>query len=281
MSAPVDTSLMGRAWTPLRRRASRLAVCTLACVLLLPVAAATSPDVAQSAGWWHPRKGLSWQIQFSGTVDTSVRAAVYDIDMSEPTSLVRSLHSRGRRVVCYVSAGSFETWRPDASAFPSAVKGRRLDGWPDERWLDIRRLDLLRPIMAARFDRCRAKGFDAVDADNVDGYSNDTGFPLTGAHQFAYNRMLARLAHARGLAIGLKNDLEQVAALQPGFDFAVNEQCMQYRECTMLRPFLRAGKPVFHVEYRLRLGQFCPAARSLRFGSIRKRLALTAWRQAC
>jgi hypothetical protein len=50
---------------------------------------------------------------------------------------------------------------------------------------------------------------------------------------------LANTAHANGLAIGLKNDLNQVAALQPLFDFAVNEQCVQYSECDMLDPFLQ------------------------------------------
>ena len=35
--------------------------------------------------------------------------------------------------------------------------------------------------MAARFDECREKGFDAVEADLVDGYARDSGFPLTAA----------------------------------------------------------------------------------------------------
>ncbi len=32
--------------------------------------------------------------------------------------------------------------------------------------------------MAARVDTCKAKGFDAVKPDNVDGYTNSIGFPL-------------------------------------------------------------------------------------------------------
>ena len=139
----------------------------------------------------------------------------------------------------------------------------------------------MRPIMAARMDRCRAKGFDGVEPDNVDGYSNDTGFPLTGADQRAYNTMLAGLAHARGLSVGLKNDVEQARALQPFFDFAVNEQCRQYKECGRYRPFLRAGKAVFNAEYDLTRSQFCPQARSPGLSSIRKRLNLGVWRRAC
>ncbi len=36
---------------------------------------------------------------------------------------------------------------------------------------------------------------------------------------------LATAAHTRGLAIALKNDLAQVQASDPCFDFAFNESC--------------------------------------------------------
>jgi hypothetical protein len=224
---------------------------------------------------------LSWQWQLSGTIDLSVAANVYDIDLEASSSAVKALHAKGRKVVCYLSAGSFEDWRSDAGRFPAAVKGKALDGWPGERWLDVRQLGVLRPIMAARMDTCRAKGFDGVEADNVDAYDNDSGFPLTASHQLAYNKMLSSLAHARGLAIGLKNDLAQVSALQPYFDFAVNEQCAEYDECEALKPFLSARKAVFHAEYDVPLQQFCPQSQAMGLSSIRKRLDLDAWRQDC
>ena len=100
------------------------------------------------------------------------------------------LHADGSAVVCYISAGSWERWRPDADRFPERVLGRS-NGWPGERWLDIRRRGVLRPIMEARLDMCARKGFDAVEFDNVDGYANRTGFPLTGADQLRYNVFLA------------------------------------------------------------------------------------------
>lgn len=235
-----------------------------------------------AAGWWHPTKGLTWQWQLSGPLDLSVPAQVYDVDLFDTSAAqVSALHAAGRKVICYLDAGSYEPGRPDSAAFPAAVLGAPVEGWPGERWLDIRRLDLLAPIMAARMDLCRSKGFDAVEADNVDGYANNSGFPLTAADQLRYNRWLAGLAHSRALAIGLKNDLDQVAALQPSFDFAVNEQCVQYNECDALVPFLAAGKPVFHAEYELTTAQFCPTARRLGLSSIRKTLDLSAWRQTC
>jgi hypothetical protein len=206
---------------------------------------------------------------------------LYDVDAVTPnTTGTAAVHARGAKAICYVSAGTWEDWRPDAGQFPASVKGSK-NGWPGERWLDIRQVAALRPIMAARMDVCRRKGFDGVEADNVDGYTNDTGFPLTATQQRTYNLMLASVAHARGLAIGLKNDIDQVATLEPHFDFAVNEQCAQYSECGAYRPFLRAGKAVLHAEYGLTTARFCPTSRRLGLSSIRKRLALGVWRQTC
>ncbi len=85
--------------------------------------------------------------------------------------------------MCYLSAGTYENWRPDAAAFSKQIIGKADEGWTGENWLDIRRIDLLAPILQARLDLCKAKGFDAVEPDNVDGYQNETGFPLTAADQ--------------------------------------------------------------------------------------------------
>ncbi len=225
---------------------------------------------------------MSWQWQLTGTLDLSVNADVYDVDLfSTSAAQVRQLHALGRRVICYLNAGAYEPGRPDSTSYPAALLGRELDGWPGERWVDVRRLDLLLPLIAARMDLCAAKGFDGVEPDNVDGYVNDTGFDLTAADEERFNREVARLAHERGLAVGLKNDLDQVDVLEPVFDFAVDEQCAEYRECSRLLPFVKAGKPVLHVEYTVAPSSFCPLGRSLGFSSIRKSTALDASRTPC
>ena len=212
----------------------------------------------------------------------SVVVPVYDVDWATTSAdTVAELHGLGRHVICYVSVGTWESYRSDADQFPDDVLGRELDDFPDERWLDIRRLDVIGPIMAARLDVCRDKGFDAVEPDNVDAYANTSGFPLTGADQLAYNRFLADEAHARGLAIGLKNDLEQVRALEPYFDFAVNEQCFQYSECSRLTPFIAAGKAVFGAEYERTTAAFCPTTTALKLSTIHKRYDLGVYREAC
>ena len=246
----------------------------------LPASAALPDPVACNA-CYVPAVQTSWQWQLQGTIDTSVDVEMYDIDGFDATSgLVDQLHTDGRKVMCYVSAGSWEDWRPDAADFPARVLGRN-NGWPGEKWLDIRRLRVLRPIMQARLDMCQSKGFDAVEFDNVDGYQNATGFPLTGADQLRYDVFLADQAHRRGISAALKNDLGQIDDLLPYFDFALNEQCFQYNECNKLTPFVDAGKAVFGVEYRLATADFCPDANAMDFNFLKKKLSLRAWRVAC
>jgi hypothetical protein len=238
------------------------------------------PSKGKVVGRWVPRRGTPWQWQLSGNLDLTVDAPVYDIDGAGTTAAqVAELHRRGRRAICYVNVGAYENFRSDKGRFPAAVLGKPLEGWPDERWLDIRRTDLLGPIMSARFADCRSKGFDAVEPDNVDGYANNSGFPLTAADQLRYNRWIAGLAHSRGMSVALKNDVEQVGALEPSFDFAVNEQCVEFDECEALMPFIRAGKAVLHVEYGL--AQFCAKTQVLGFSSMRKPQDLGPAREPC
>jgi hypothetical protein len=224
--------------------------------------------------------GLTWQLQLSGRVDTSVKAQVFDIDLlTNSRAVVHHIHGR---VLCYFSAGTNESFRSPSQQYPPSTRGQPLADYPDEQWLDIRRLDKLKPLIERRLDICKRKGFIGADFDNVDGYANESGFPLTAADQLRFNRYLARAAHARGLAAGLKNDLGQVPKLARSFDFAVNEQCFQYHECAVLeRHFIRRGKPVFHVEYKLKPRVFCPRARKLGFSSLYKKLNLGVFRQAC
>ena len=234
---------------------------------------------------WRPALNTSWQIQFDTPVDQTVDALLYDIDLFDnDTAVVAALHALGRKVICYTSVGSWEEWRPDADQFPPAVIGNDYLGWPGEKWLDIRQIDQLAPIIRARLDACRDKGFDGVDPDNLDGYANATGFPLTAQDQLNYNIWLANEAHARGLAIGLKNDVEQIADLLPYFDWIITEDCFDQGWCDQLLPFVAADKAVFAIEYTdmgMTTEQFCPQANALNFNGLLKHRDLDAWREAC
>jgi len=205
---------------------------------------------------------------------------MYDIDLFDASaSLVSSLHSKGRAVVCYFST-QYENWRPDASSFTSAVLGANLDDWPGERYADIRSA-VVRNIMAARLDLALSKGCDGVEPDNVDGYANSNGLGLTANDQLDFNRFLANEAHKRGLSVGLKNDLDQVATLQPAFDWALNEQCNEFGECSYLNPFVTANKAVFGVEYTGSASSFCPNMVTSKFSWLLKDLDLGAKLTQC
>jgi len=238
-----------------------------------------------AADWWHPTFGLTWQWQIGDDdIDTSIKADVYDIDLYLDQSIIDELHAKGRKVICYISVGSWEDWRPDKDQFPPEVLGKDYDGWPGERWLDIRQLDKLAPIMRARLDLCQSKGFDAVEPDNMEIYTNDTGFPLTYEDQLRYALWLADESHKRGLAIGVKNAPEQVKDLVDHFDFVIIEDAFYYDWAEEMKPFIAAGKPVFAAEYTDLGGDFesyCQRSKELKFSTILKNRDLDAWIQTC
>ncbi len=202
-----------------------------------------------------PAPGLTWQWQLQGDADLGLPVDAYDLDLFDtPAADVERLHDDGKVLICYFSAGSVERWRPDADAFPGGAIGEPLDGWPGERWLDVRD-DRVRDVLRGRLDLAVETGCDAVEPDNVDGYQNRTGFELTRADTLDFLGFLAREAHARNLSVGLKNAVGLVDAVVRDFDWALNEECLSYDECGTLRPFLDAEKAVLHVEYVDRAAQ--------------------------
>lgn len=238
---------------------------------------APTPAPTPAPNGWLPTVGQTWQYQLMDTVDLSIKANVYDIDgFDTPASKVKAIHDQGSYAICYISAGSWENWRPDAGQFPASVKGKNLDGWPGEKWLDTRNINALASLMSHRMDMCASKGFDGVEFDNIDGHIQDSGFGISYTQQLTYNKWLADTARAKGLKVGLKNNLDQVSRLVGHYDFAVNEECYEWNECAELTPFINAHKPVFHVEYNHSPSQFCPTTTKLRFSSIKKSLDLKA-----
>jgi hypothetical protein len=260
----------------IRARHSCLALLIAATALLL------GPALPTAAAYWHPRPTTKpWQWQLQGKIDTSIDVPVFDVDGFEtPASTVRSLHRLRSRVVCYLDVGSWESYRPDANRFPRSVIGRRYEGFPNERWLDVRRYRDFAAPLERRFSICERKGFDAVEPDNLAGWENRTGFRIGRGAQLRFNRWVAQQVHRRGMAVALKNDGRQARKLVDEFDFAIVEQCFQYHECGYYKPFVRHGKAVFEAEYELELGQYCETAREIHFSAIGKSEDLFAkpWR---
>lgn len=215
---------------------------------LSPTALVPSPHTVSE--WWRPVPGLTWQWQIGDNeIDLSAEAEIFDIDSYVDQAFIDEIHRRGSRAICYVSVGSWEEWRSDADAFPQQVLGTDYEGWPGERWIDIRRIDVLGPVLRARLDMCQAKRFDGVEPDNIDIYHEDTGFALSYADQIAFARWLVDEAHARGLAIGLKNAPDMVTDTVGFFDFAVTEDAFYEGWIAQMLPFVDADKAVLAAEY--------------------------------
>jgi hypothetical protein len=234
--------------------------------------------------------GTAWQWQLTGTIDTSVDVEVYDVDLfNTEQSVIDALHADSRTVICYFSAGTLEEWRDDAGDFPSDVIGNAMEDWPDEKWLDVR-AEVVRTNMQSRLDVAVSKACDGVEPDNMDGYleDNNSGFDFDGFDQLDYNSFIAEEAHARGLSVGLKNDVDQIVPLEPCFDWALNEECFAYEECDRYAPFVDAGKAVFHVEYvddqadgEALAAEVCGDPAIAGFSTLIKDWDLTEWRIAC
>jgi hypothetical protein len=247
-------------------------------------AAAGSGGSSAADGWWRPEPGTSWQWQLTGKLDTSFDVDAYDIDLfTTPAATITTLHSQGRKVICYFDT-AYEPDRPDSKQL-EPFRGSPIDGWPGQYWLDIREPTVLQ-VMKSRLAMAKDKGCDGVEADDVDARSNDPGFPIKASEQQAFIKAIAGEAHACGMAFGLKNDLEEIGALLSVSDFAVNEECFQYDECDALKSFIAAGKAVFQVEYTesdldAKASEVCSDANALNFDTLIKRLDLDAPRKAC
>jgi hypothetical protein len=249
----------------------------------------TNPPVT-TGDWYRPVPGTTWQWQLQvaqgQTLNISYDVEIYDIDLFDtPASLIEQLHADGRKVICYFSAGSWEDFRSDKDDFDSAAIGNELDGWPGEKWLDVRSANV-RQIMQTRLDLAASKGCDGVEPDNMDGYTNTPGFDFGAADQLDYNRFIANEAHIRGLSVGLKNDLDQIPQLVEYYDFAVNEQCFEYDECDSISPFIDAGKAVLNAEYAAQYindsSTLCADSIGRQFSTLVLNLSLDAsYRDSC
>ncbi|TVY49355.1 hypothetical protein LOCC1_G001016 [Lachnellula occidentalis] len=245
---------------------------------------------ATAGEYWKPASGTSWQIVLQNPpTDTSLNVSVYDIDLFDNNaSTISTLHAQNRKVICYFSAGSYEPNRPDSSQFAESDYGKELKGWPGEHWLNTNSTNV-RTIMSARLALASSKGCDGVDPDNVDGYDNDSGFTLSPSTAVDFLNFLAIAAHGYNMSIGLKNAGAIVNATVGFLQWEVNEQCVQYQECDLFRPFVETGKPVFHIEYpdsapsisSSARNSVCDDAEAHGFSTVLKEMDLNDWVEDC
>jgi len=268
---------------PLRLVSLPILACALACQA---GAHSGSPDPGGSqedTGWWRPTPDRPihwhWQLsqEFAYPRDALPHKTVFDLDGElTDAAIVAQLHALGPdvKVICYFDAGVYESYRSDHERFPATVLGKPDEGWADSWWLDVRQVDILLPIMRDRMVHwCKEKGFDAVEPDETEVWSNDSGFPITKEQNHAYDRAIADLAHSLGLSVGLKGNNTEAAELEPYFDWALTEQCWEYDECSLFRDsFVAKGKAVFDVEYGV--PPDCSLSNAWRLNSSRRDLNL-------
>lgn len=218
--------------------------------------------------YWKPEGNMKWNIGYATRPSVDKSTVAYNIDMeSTPKTYIDEVHILGGKVICYFSAGTFESWRSDAHSFDENVKGKQLIDWPDERWLDVRSPSV-RNIMTNRIRVASQKQCDAVDPDNVDGYQNPSGFPLTYSDQLAYNKFLMETAHRYNMSVSLKNNVDQIVDLITYADFHVNEECVKYNECVKTKPFITRNKTVFSIEYSGSKKRICQNAKKYHLNTL-------------
>jgi hypothetical protein len=247
---------------------------------------ASAPDARPAGDAPPPRPRpeplTTWQIQLSGTLDTTVDARVYISDIETSPSVIRALHNAGRISICYFSGGTMEPFREDARDFPPESLGMQLSSY-DERWIDVRN-PTVRSIMQARLAKAASVECDGVHASGLAAFDRPTGFNFDRADQLAYNRWLAGAAHALGLSIGLVDGDDPLRKeLLADFDWTMVWSCLA-ANCVSAAPFVGAQKAAFLVEYgdESRIAEVCPKAKGLGLSAIMKKNGnLDAFRVGC
>lgn len=229
--------------------------------------------------------GERWDWQLSEPTDFSRQVAVMDIHPGlVEADEIHAIKDRGTKTICYVSIGTLEKTSPDSEKFPSGIIGKVYDDWPDEQFLDIRQRSVLLPIMKARFESCKAKGFDAIEPDNMDVHNNDSGFAIKKSDTRLYVLELAKAAHELGLAIAQKNVPDMTAEFVDTLDFAITESCYQDHWCADVALYTKRNKAVFDAEYSDRsidLQSACETARLHGISMILKDRDLTRKVEFC
>lgn len=263
----------------------------LAYVFFLSLFAACTEPEPQITNYYKPQVGDSFEWRLDSISISEVKdyhCKIIDIDaFSASKELVDAFHSQGIKVIAYVSVGTLENFRPDAALLPAEVIGNIYPAWPDERFLDLRQIEKLKPFIQSRFDMIKAKGFDGIEPDNLDGMYEDNGFGLSFEDTRRFCEWIIDEAHTRGLCIGQKNTEELVPALYRKFDFALTEDVFANHNQNDYSLYITAGKPVFSAEYTDLISpadfsaSVCPLARNLNYFAFLKHRNLTRWTYDC
>jgi len=210
------------------------------------------------ASAWIPTQGMTLNDAL-GDKDFDITKETSDIiivDYETKPEVIERYHKYGKRVICYFSGGTIESWRDDVKDY-EAVSGlvrNKYSNWEKERWLDFRKSGI-KPLIKSRMQKAVDSNCDALEVDNLDAYqSRDVkgvwSDPISESDTVEFAKWLAKTAHELGITIGLKNIVGLIDNLIDDFDFALNESCDKYKnECKLYKNFVAAGKAVFGITY--------------------------------
>jgi hypothetical protein len=210
---------------------------------------------SQDGGCWYPQHldatgqpmSWDWQIGRVTPLQRTGAAAVdmYDLDgflttRAEVTAIKTTWQAATLahpKTICYLDL-AWEDYRPDATpgggAFPAGTLGLVYNGFPEERWVDFRQLDELKPMLDARISMCASKGFDAVELDDIDGFDppSTTGFQLTPGDVRNYLAYAFNQVHKDGMTALWKNSPYLSSWGRQYTEGAVVEECYVSQNCT-------------------------------------------------
>ena len=217
-----------------------------------------------------PASNVRWLVQLDGAVDITQPAELFYLDAElQDSSDLSALHAEGRHYLCYLSAGSLESFRDDANEFPPGVVGNALADFPREHWLDVRS-EAVRELMARRVTALAKLGCDGIPPSSLAVHLADTGFNLTATEALDYARWLAERINAAGMSAGLTGPTELTSELWPSFDFGLGIGCLDGTACREYEPFTKVKKPVLHIELgdEASAPEICNAAKALGFSPL-------------
>jgi endo-alpha-1,4-polygalactosaminidase (GH114 family) len=241
-----------------------------------------------------PKPFTTFSIVLDTDIPKTFSAAVIELDAFETTNeQITALHAQGKKVFAYISVGSWESYRFDSKTFEKDLIGKVYPGWEDEKFLNIKALDKLAPHIRRRFDMIKERGFDGLEADNIDSYSvdedgkNGTGFKISLTDTKEYIDFLIKEAHKRGLSIGQKNAPELIETYGDLFDWALLEDPFYEDYADIFKIYTNHNKAVFSLSYldntseKYFIESVCPAAKKLHFTALLKDRNLTGIEITC
>lgn len=206
---------------------------------IVPATAATNPPA-----------GAGFDYQIGGSYETAAGAAIVDRDWHESPDPTRYS-------ICYVNAFQAQPedlrwWRRRHGALLLSRRGRLvMDTAWNEALLDTstaRKRRRLVQIQSRAVRTCAARGYQAVEFDNLDSYSRSRR-ALSIKANLTFAAMLTKVAHRYGLAVAQKNAVELGSRGKrfAHFDFAIAEECQRYDECDAYESVY--GTSFIEVEY--------------------------------